>query len=432
MKKLLTALLKRLAKKTLKAYKPKVVAITGSVGKTSTRRAIEVALGGSRKVRGSAGNYNNELGLPLAILNEEAKGKSLFGWIGVAWRGWKLSWGSKEYPEILVLEYGSDKPGDILYLTQIARPYISVVTAVGVAHAEALGTIEDIKEEKGTLVRALADDGIAILNGDDARVADMQHIAKGAVVTFGIGTADVHAENVSLETRHDGDIAIGEVVARLGFDLVAGQNRAKVTVDNIVGDAHMRAMLAGAAVALQLGYELPQIALNLSNYQPVPGRMSLLTGIKRSLLIDDTYNASPDAVHVGLDVLSSIPLTGEAKRVVALGDMLELGRYAETAHVDVGKHVASMPIDLLVCVGEHSRDIARGALSAGMEQEKVFTYASSTDAGRFIQDRMVKGDVVLIKGSQGARMEKIVKEIMAEPLRAKELLVRQSNYWLSR
>lgn len=431
MKRLVQRLLANLAKKTLRTYKPKVVAITGSVGKTSTKHAIAVALGTSRRVRATKGNYNNEFGMPLTILGEDPVGKSVTGWLGILWRGWRLSMGGQDYPEVLVLEYGADKRGDIAYLCQLARPYISVVTAVGVAHAEFIGTVEDVKEEKGTLVRSLAPDGIAVLNADDENVLAMRHMAKGAIVTYGFSDADVTVNDVAVDMRHDGDIDVGEVVARLNLTIHAGNDAIPVQLQNVVGDAHVRSVLAAATVALQLGLSPQDISKNLASYVPMPGRLRLITGIKRSILIDDTYNASPMAVHAALEVLSSIPIPATSQRIAALGDMLELGRYAEQAHVDVGRHVASLPIDLLVTVGEHARDIARGALEGGMEQTQVYTYANSADAARFIQARMKRGDAVLAKGSQGARMEKVVKEVMAEPQRAEQLLVRQYGKWLT-
>lgn len=425
-------LLRILAVRTIRAYKPKVIGVTGSVGKTSTRNAIAAAIGDSLRVRVAEGNYNNEIGLPLTILGEKAQGSSLFGWLAVLWHGFILSLGAKDdYPQLLVLEYGADKKGDIVYLTNIARPYIAVVTAVGLAHTEFFGTIEDVKEEKGSLIRALPEDGIAVLNADDDNVHQMQHMVKGAFVTYGFSTdANVSAKNVAVDTRHDGDIDPGEIVANLRFELSAGGDVAMVSINNVLGDAHVSAILAGATVALQLGLPLSDIAKNLESYVPMPGRMRLLGGIKRSLLLDDSYNASPLSVHAALEATGSFPLTGKSKRIVVLGDMLELGRYSEKAHIEVGQHVASLPIDLLVTVGELSRDIARGALGAGMDQSSVFTYATSPDAGRFVQDRMGKGDIILIKGSQGVRMEKVAKELMAEPLKASELLVRQSEKWL--
>lgn len=426
--------LRHLAMKTLRAYKPKVVGITGSVGKTSVRRALETALAGSVSFRASKGNANNEYGLPLTILGEETQGTSVLGWAGVLWRGWKLSLGMrKDYPKHLILEYGADKKGDIAYLCGIARPHVAVLTAVAKAHTEFIGTLEDVKEEKGSLIRALNADGVTVLNMDDATVAGMRHMAPGAVVGYGLGSgADVRLEEVQVETHHDGNITPGERVARLDGVLVAGKERARLTMHNVLGDAHARSVVAGAAVALQLGLSLEEIARNLSHYTPTPGRLKLIAGIKNSLLFDDTYNASPEAVHVALDTIGTFPLPSNARRIVVLGDMLELGRYREEAHKEVGEHVARLPVDLLVCVGENARDIARGALEAGMSQERVFTYAASPEAGLFVQKRMGRGDIILIKGSQGVRMEKVVKELMAEPLRAPQLLVRQSASWLSR
>lgn len=434
MKRWLEKRLKRLAMRVLKAYKPMVVGVTGSVGKTSTKRAIKAAIGTARRVRSSEGNYNNELGFPLSILGETNPGRSPFGWLGVLWRGWRLGSGRDHtYPEVLVLEYAADKKGDIQYLTSIARPSIAVVTAVAAAHTEFIGTIDDVAEEKGTLVRALRDDGIAVLNGDDPRTEAMRHMAKGAVVTYGLGDkTDVYTADVRVDLRHDGDIAPGENVATLTMVVRAGNEEGTATVRNVLGDAHVRSMLAGMTVALQLGVPIGTVVKNIADYTPMNGRLKLIGGVKHSLLLDDSYNASPAAVHSALGVLGSFPIPEAAQRIAVIGDMLELGRYSESAHLDVGKHIASLPVDLFVAVGEHARDMARGALDAGCEQERVFTYATSKDAGRFVQQRMKRGDVILIKGSQGVRMERIVKELMAEPLRASRLLVRQSEYWLNK
>jgi len=424
-----------LARRVVRAYKPKIIGITGSVGKTSVRNAVKIAIGESRNVRVAKENYNNEFGLPLTILGEDSQGKSLFGWIGVMWRGFLLGFGmAKGYPEWLVLEYGADKKGDILHLTSIARPFIAVVTAVGLSHAEFFGTIDDVKEEKGVLVRAVGESGVVVLNADDDATYGMRHMANGGVVTYGFrDRADISAKNIDLKTRHDGDIAPDEIVSRLKFDLDAGNDVGNIELVNVLGDAHVLSVLAGASVALQVGLSVETICKNLRAYTPMPGRMRLIGGIKHSLIFDDTYNASsPRAVHFALDVLGSFSMVGDTSRIAVLGDMLELGRYSEAKHIEIGKHVASLPIDLLVCVGQGARDIARGALSSGMDQGRVFTYANSEDAGRFVQDRMHKGDVILVKGSQGVRMEKVVKEIMAEPLLAPELIVRQNETWLNK
>ncbi len=432
MKKLLAHLLKRLAQRTIAAYQPRVIGITGSVGKTSTKQATGAALGEHLAVRVAAGNYNNELGLPLAILGETARGRSPFGWMGVVWRGTCLARGRRaDYPRVLVLEYGADRKGDIGHLTSIVRPHVAVVTAVSPAHTEFFGTLEDVAQEKAGLIRALAQDGVAVLNADDDRVMAMRHITPGAVVTFGLHAgSDIYIDNVRMDFHTHTEQVVTEIFVTLRAVLHAGDAVADITLHNVVGDAHLYSIVGGVAAALQTGISLEEAAKNISRYEPMPGRMKLLSGIKRTLLLDDSYNASPASVHAALDVVSSMALAGEAKRIVALGSMRELGRYAQVEHENVGRHVASSPVDLLVTVGEEARDIARGALQSGFPQSSVFTYAKSEEAGRFIQSRMGQGDVVLIKGSQAARMEKITKEIMADPLKAPSLLVRQTSAWL--
>lgn len=405
--------------------------MTGSVGKTSTREAIFCALGNARRVRAAVQNYNNELGLPLTIIGERPQGTSMFGWMGVLWRGWRRSWRRvDEFPEILVLEYGADRKGDIAYLTSIARPHVAIITAVAPAHTEFFGSIEDVAEEKCQLIRALPDDGVAILNADDGRVRAMESVARGAVVTAGYARdADIFVEDVQLSIHYDGAFEEGQRVSELRCTMRVGHDHAEVVLTNVLGDGHVHAVVLGMAAALQTGMPLQEIANNLQSYRPMPGRLCLIAGVKQTLLLDDSYNASPTAVHAALEALATIPMTGDRQRIAALGDMRELGALSEKSHRDVGAHVASLPIDLLVVVGEQARDMARGALEAGMPQEHVYAYAKVEEAGRFVQSRLQRGDAVLIKGSQGVRMEKMTKELMANPLRASELLVRQSPSW---
>ena len=307
---------------------------------------------------------------------------------------------------------------------------MAVVTAVAPAHTEFFGSIEDVAEEKCQLIRALPNDGVAVLNADDGRVRAMRSVVRGALVTVGYDrSADVFVEDVQLSVHYDGAFLEGQRVSELRCTLRAGDDRADIILTNVLGDGHVHAVALGAAVALQTGIALQEVAKNLQTYQPMPGRLRLVAGVKQTLLLDDSYNASPSAVHAALEALVTIPMTGDRRRIAALCDMRELGALSEKSHRDVGAHVASLPIDLLVVVGEQARDIARGALESGMPQEHVYSYAKAEEAGRFIQSRLTRGDAVLIKGSQGVRMEKITKELMANPLQAPELLVRQSPLW---
>ncbi|MCF7860237.1 hypothetical protein K9M09_01285, partial [Patescibacteria group bacterium] len=198
----------------------------------------------------------------------------------------------------------------------------------------------------------------------------------------------------------------------------------------ILSEAGVYAALAAAAVALHLGLNLMEIATALRSCRLPAGRMQLLPGIKHSFIIDDTYNASPESSVAALKVLGNIKIDKNSSRYAILGDMLEVGAYSEEGHKLVGQEVFHNNIDYLISVGERSRDIDRGAQLAGMSPDFIFHFDDTETAGLFIQERLRAGDVLLLKGSQGVRMEKIVKEIMEEPNRANELLVRQGSSWV--
>ncbi|HLC64079.1 MAG TPA: cyanophycin synthetase, partial [Patescibacteria group bacterium] len=168
---------------------------------------------------------------------------------------------------------------------------------------------------------------------------------------------------------------------------------------------------------------------DLAKYRPPQGRTNLIPGIKHTYLIDDSYNSSPAAAKAALEVLDQFPVEG--RKIAVFGKMLELGSYQEEGHREVGKKAAEVNLAMLVAVGEMSRDIIRGAVEAGLPEERTFYFDNNHQAGIFVQNKLKENDLILIKGSQGARMEQIVKELMAEPLKARDLLVRQSDKWLA-
>jgi UDP-N-acetylmuramoyl-tripeptide--D-alanyl-D-alanine ligase len=317
----------------------------------------------------------------------------------------------------------TDHHGDLEYLASIAPPDVSVLTAISEEHTEFLGDLDGVAKEEGSIVRALREHGTAVLNGDDVRVAALRSDAKHALM-FGFDeTADVRAERVQPE------LALGTVFTR--FDLVIGGHRYPVNLPNALGDGNVYAALAAASVALAFHVDPAVIPYGLAEYQPPPGRLRVLPGIKDTMLIDDTYNSSPRAAELALKTFQQLPLRSNGRRVAVLGDMLELGALTEDAHYRVGQLAAHSGIEWLIGVGPSSATLCRGAREAGMADERVFHFQNSQEAGRFLQDRAHPGDLILIKGSQGIRTEKIVKEMMAEPERAEELLVRQSKDWLN-
>lgn len=432
MKQFVQTLLKRFAARIVEVNQPKVVAITGSVGKTSTRNAIAALCEAHFQVRTNKKNYNNEFGIPLTIIGEMSPGKSAFGWAGVLWRAWRMSLKKDpNYPNLLVLEFGVDHPGDIAYLCEIAKPDVAVLTAISPVHLEHFGTLEKLMEEKGSLLQCVSEKGVAIFNADDAKVVELASKATVPTVSYSMkNEAGVFAKNIGLTTREDFSFEPGELFSQLSFEVSAGDEEEAVVLQNRLGKGAVQSLLAAVAVGKALGLSLSDMTKAVSNIKAEPGRMHPIAGIKGSLLLDDSYNAAPASMRAGLQVLKMFSVEEEARRIAALGAMGELGSRSEDEHRMIGMRCAEGGVDVLVCVGERARDIRRSAIEAGFSEEKTQYFSSSKEAGRWLDQEVKKGDIVFIKGSQSARMEYVTKDLMAEPMRAKELLVRQEESWL--
>jgi len=428
MRKLIQLKLKILSKLILKKYKPKIIGITGSVGKTSAKEAVYTVLKTKFNVRRNTKNYNNEIGLPLTIIGSDSPGKSIFGWLGVFFKALGLIlFKDKNYPKILVLEMGVDRPGDMKYLMGIAKGDIGIVTLISHSHEEFFEDVKEIQKEKGLLVENLKPGGWAILNFDDELTRELAGKSKVKVLSYGFKEgAMLRAQELvfSFEKTKEVDNLLG-----LSFKLTYNGSFIPVLLPQVIGYNSIYAALVAAAVGLTMEMNLVEISKAMREFDSPNGRMNLIDGIKHTLIIDDTYNSSPISVMSALDIVSKIPIAKGARRFAVLGDMLELGKYSEEGHREVGRYAAKARVDKLITVGERARDIARSAEEAGMARDNIFEYTDVAEAGRFIQQRIEQGDLILVKGSQGMRLEKIVKEIMAEPLRAKELLVRQEEEW---
>ena len=430
--KILKSYLKFLAELTIRRFKPQIIGITGSVGKTSAKDAIFAVLsarGGERgEVRKSEGNLNNELGMPLAILGDWAeedlklisrgqpagteKFKKLLFW-------WKVIFSSKkrlidsffldkiDYPKILILEYAADRPGDIKYLLEMARPNIAVVTAVGEipSHVEFFSGPEAVAKEKAKLIESLPANGFAVLNFDDEAVINMKERAKARIISFGFGDgADMeigNLENFPKSLKEPFEFGSS-------FKLKYGENLAPVNLKNTFGKAQAYASAAAACVGLIFDMNLAEISEALSrNYHPAKGRMNLIKGVKDSYIINDAYNASPISMREAFETLSSL----EAKRKIAvLGDMLELGKYSIEAHESLGRLAAKM-VDVLVVVGPRAKFVAEAAREEGFPENKIMIFDSASEARESVQNLLKPGDLVLIKASRAIGLDKVVEEI---------------------
>lgn len=401
----------------LKKIHPEVIGVTGSVGKTSTKEAIYSVISTQVATHRNKGSYNTEFGLHLSILEQESGYSSPWKWGLALAKGAFDTFMITEPPyKKLVLEMGADKPGDLDYLLKNVQPSIGVLTAVKEAHLGAgqFPDIESILEEKAKLVQSLPEDGWAILNADDERVAGLAPGLRCHVMTVGMSSkADLRAKHV--ESGRDG----------LRFTLAYENKSHPIHLPQLIGEHHIYVVLPAIAVGFLMGMTLPKIIEALKEFKLPPGRMNRIEGREGSLIIDSSYNASPDTMEAALEVLRSLP----GRKIAALGSMNELGEHAEVAHRRIGKLVPQCA-DMLITVGESARLYADQALSHGLSSDFVIQFDSSKAAGEFLKNKIRKDDVIMVKGSQNkVRMENLIQEIMAHPKQAPELLVRQSDYW---
>lgn len=362
------------------------------------------------RVQKSEGNYNTDIGVPLSIIGARSADANLWRWLQVIFQGlWVFLW-PHNYPSVLILEMGADRVGDISYLVSFVKPTISVVTAVGPSHLEYFGKIEKIIAEKSKLISVLPVGGTAILNYDDERVREMvQKHKKERVIYFGFDEqAEIKGEEVSY--TQEGSV----------FKIRHAGNLVPVHLPKAPGKANVYAALAAAAVGVALNLNLVEISKALEDYQSLPGRLQLLSGIKSCLILDDTYNAAPASTLASLEVLAAL----EGRRKIAvLGDMTELGEFTEEGHRLVGAGVVDFGINLLVTIGARAKFISDQAVHMGYAQGQVLEFNQAEDAASVVKDLVQPRDVILVKGSRAMAMEKIVYKIMAHPEKAAELLV---------
>ena len=352
-----------------------VVGITGSLGKTTTKEVVASVLGAHRRVLKSEGNLNSEIGLPMTVLN-----------------------GLDRPYDIAVLEMAMYQVGDIRLLARLARPRVGVVTAVLPVHLERLGTIDRIQQAKQELVEELPSNGVAVLNADDARVAEMATAASARVVRYGVSeTADVRAENID-----------SQGLRGVHFDLLHAGQRRRVHLP-LHGAHSVHAALAATAVAHVEGFSLSDTAEALQRLSPTL-RLLVVDGINGSRVIDDSYNASPESVLAALNVLRELP---GSRKIAVLGDMLELGSEEAPSHRRVGNRAAAV-LDMLVVYGPRSKITADEARRSGLEPEQVFEAHSHDEIVERLREQLRPGDDVLVKGSLAMGMSAVVRGIRAE------------------
>ena len=421
-KSVVVAILTYEASLLLRRKKPRVIAITGSVGKTTTKDAIYSAVKNNCYARKSEKSFNSELGVPLTVLGLANAWSNPLLWLRNIIDGLLTALFTRRYPEVLILETGIDRPGDMGRLTRWLKPDIVVLTRLPSVpvHVEFFSSPEAVVTEKMKLVSALKPDGVLVYNHDDDIIK--QQLPQVLQRTIGYGRyleTDVTAREDKVVYRDDLPVGVE-------FTLLHQGHTHKVFVPDTLGTQYVYACGAALALAAEVGVTAEEAVAGLQSLQTPNGRLRLLPGIKGTEIIDDTYNSSPIAAEHALTALKE--LSYATRKIAVLGDMLELGKYSTEEHQRIGALVPDAA-DVLLTVGIRARQIAAGALAAGLSEKNIFQYDDPARAGRELQTMLQSGDVVLVKASQGIRAERIVEEVMAEPERAADLLARQDAAW---
>ncbi len=373
----------------LQKYRPQKIGVTGSSGKTTTKELIAAILQKRYRVFKNFGSYNGRYGLPIALgqINPDH--------------------------EVAVLEMACDSFGEIAELARITEPDVGIVTTINQTHLAYLGTLDNIAAEKGRLIEALPFNGSAILNADDARVAGMVPRTQARILTFGLQSgADVRASEITLQPDGMTFTLHYEGKSYQGQTLLLGRHQIYPVL---------------AAITTGLVFDIPpETALEAITRMPrVPGRMNPLAGQNETLILDDTFNASPEATLAALDTLVEMP---SATKVAILGDMPDLGNIEQEAHRQVGYYAATR-VQRLVTKGEAAQDIAAAALESGLGQHAVHVTFTGDDAVAAVKELLSPHTVILVKGGASVRMERIVRKLLARPEQDRQHLVRQEAGW---
>lgn len=399
-------LLQPKVKKLIKTYNLQVIAVGGSVGKTSTKHAIAAVLESKYpgQVLAHPGNFNTEISLPLSIF-ELPIPKTLINpvvWLGISSQMERIIQSGAYRYKVLVLELGIDHPGEMAAFMRYLQPDIGVVTAIAPEHLDQLHDMETVAREEFLLAQKSKK---AVLNAEDPILMKLASGLRQTPVLYGPS---------------------GMVRFEDGFELITRLGQVKVR-PQVLGDHSLLAVLAASAVAQELGATLPEIAAGIGQIYPSPGRMVEFTGLKGARLIDDTYNASPQAVKAALTFIYRQP----GRKIAILGSMNELGTYSQAAHEEVGKY--AYKLDLLVTIGTQAQDyLAPAAIKAGLAETRVKSFLSPYDAGVYVRSIIQAGDIVLVKGSQNAVFsEEALKLLLADPADSVKL-VRQSPEWINK
>jgi len=402
------------ARKVIRQHKPFIIGITGSAGKSSTKEAIYQVLSDKYgdKVRKAYGNFNNELGVPLSILGygQRKQPPGIFWPLFLIQAYFRTL--SRDFPEYLVLELSADKPGDIAYFGQILRLDIAVITSISGAHLANFKNLDQYRREKLSIIKLVKDSGMVIINGDEIKKNDIDF---ENVISYGIKNQknDFYAENI--------------VPTLSGTEFrICGVGRKIAVKSAMPGRQFALSLLAAYAVGQKFSIQSLDIKKSLEKIKPLNGRVNILEGRDGTVLLDDTYNASPTSVLAALDLLAEIKYAG--RKVAILGNMNEIGRDEKKTHFEIGEYSRDRA-DLAIFAGKNAQTMTDGRNDANSTR----IYRSRRDIIDNLSNLIKPNDLILIKASQDENyFEEITKALLEKPETASEVLVRQNKLWLKK
>jgi UDP-N-acetylmuramoyl-tripeptide--D-alanyl-D-alanine ligase len=417
MKNILLRLIEMQTRRFLRRHHPKIIAVAGSVGKTSTKVAITTVLSQRYKVLFEEGNYNVDISVPMTIFDMPMppleKLRSPFEWLKQLWyMELKIRWPFAF--DVIVLELGTDHPGDINYFRRYLRPNIAVVTAVSPEHMEHFKTLDAVAEEELSVTNFSE---LAIINRDDIDETFARFMNNSNIDTYGTsGVAEYHyiVENYEVGTGFTGKFVSPE----FGEQPIALQ---------LAGEHNIKAAVAAGVVGIKMGLTAEQIAAGLAQIRPVKGRMNTLRGLLDSVIIDDTYNSSPAAAVAALQTLYLFP---NKQKIAILGSMNELGEFSQKAHEEVGGVCDPTMLEWVVTIGEEAeRYLAPAAEKRGCQ---VRAFKSPYDAGAFVHSVLHPHAAILAKGSQNGVFAEEAVKILLHATEEESQLVRQDADWMAK
>ncbi|MDO8566978.1 MAG: UDP-N-acetylmuramoyl-tripeptide--D-alanyl-D-alanine ligase, partial [bacterium] len=405
-----------------------IVMVSGSVGKTSTKDAVAAVLETRFLVRKSEKSFNSDFGVPFTVLGVKNPWHNPLAWLLVIKNALALLLLPNHYPNMLVLEVGADKPGDLARILRIVTPHAVVITRLPEipVHVEAYASPEEVREEEFSPAYALPAAAPLVIPADDSYALNSAVRISARIYSYGV------TDTATVSIHHSSFYEEGGKVAGMKAKVTMQGEHGDLIVRGSVGATQLLPAAAAIAVANAFNIPLTEALQALENYEPPPGRGRLLAGKNGSIIIDDSYNASPVAVEEALATLKTFPLPtgrqGTARRIAVLGDMLELGRYSATEHGRIGA-LARNSADMIIAVGIRARAFASIAEADRAQlKDAILHFDNARAAAGALPTLVREGDVVLVKGSQSIRTERIVEALLADPSDA-SLLVRQEREW---